>query len=198
MLDVAQLRIGPIGPVDLQVAPGECVVITGASGSGKSRLLRAIADLDPNDGEVKWRGTPRSTLPAPDWRRQVGYLPAESGWWADKVDSHFPHGAGGEDLSALGLPTDALGWAVTRLSTGEKQRLALARLLAGAPDVLLLDEPTSALDEENTSLVETVLRTRLKDGAAILLVSHNRTRADRLADRRLDLRDGALLEVGNG
>lgn len=195
MLQGSRLSVGPIGPLSLQIATGECVVLTGPSGSGKSRLLRALADLDPNEGDVCWKEIERNAIPAPAWRRMVGYLPSESGWWADRVGAHFPARDAGGLLAALGLAPAALEWGVRRLSTGEKQRLALARLLACDPEVLLLDEPTSALDEESTTLVETVLRERLAAGVAILLVSHNRAQADRMADRRLSLEAGQLVDV---
>ena len=193
MLEVTDLSVGTIGPVSFSVSGGECVVLTGPSGSGKSRLLRAIADLDPNRGSVRWSSIQRETTPAPDWRRRVGYLPAESGWWRERVGAHFPADLSTSLLPDLGLPAEALGWPVLRLSTGERQRLALARLIANEPDVFLLDEPTSALDDDNAGLVEAVLKTLLARGAAVLLVSHNRAQAERMADRRLTLTDGRLV-----
>ncbi len=69
MLDVRGLRRPGLGPVDLTLAAGECVALSGPSGAGKSLLLRAIADLDPSDGEVSLDGTAREAIPAPAWRR---------------------------------------------------------------------------------------------------------------------------------
>ncbi len=123
--------------VDLTLAAGERVFLSGASGSGKSRLLRAVADLDPHRGEVWLDGLPRSRLTPPEWRRRVGLLPAESHWWAETVGEHWRAPAAGSPieplLAALGFDADVSGWAITRLSTGERQRLALARLLLNQP-----------------------------------------------------------------
>ena len=84
---------------------GECVAMRGASGSGKTQLLRAIADLDPNEGTVLLDGTPREAVPAPAWRRLIAYIPAEPGWWADTVGGHFADWAAAAPLAErLGLP----------------------------------------------------------------------------------------------
>jgi putative ABC transport system ATP-binding protein len=73
------------GPYDMSLAAGEYVMISGASGVGKSLLLRMIADLDENTEKVLLRGVSREAMPAPQWRRQVIYNPAESGGWAEDV-----------------------------------------------------------------------------------------------------------------
>ena len=75
--------------VSFDLNDGECVALQGPSGVGKSQLLRAIADLDPNEGTVKLDGTLREAVPAPHWRSQVTYVAAEPGWWGDTVREHF-------------------------------------------------------------------------------------------------------------
>jgi len=185
-----------LDPFDFELAGGECVAVTGPSGSGKSLLLRAVADLDPNEGAAALDGHARAAMPAPEWRRQVGYLAAVPGWWADRVGAHFADkDAAGPLIEALGFEAAAFDWPVARLSTGEGQRLALARLLAGAPPVLLLDEPTGALDETACEAVETLLKGRLAEGAAIVIVTHDRDQARRLAGRMLVIEDGAVREA---
>jgi UDP-glucose/iron transport system ATP-binding protein len=196
MLSVRQLAAPGVAVEDLQVADGACVAVMGPSGAGKTRLLRAIADLDPNHGEVAAGGIERAQVPGPAWRRVVGYVPAESGWWADTVGAHFPEPVRSRDLLAeLRLPAAALDWPVARLSTGERQRLALARALARAPRALLLDEPTGALDEEARALVEEMLRRQLEAGTSVLMVTHDPSQAERLAARIVRVANGRLLEA---
>ncbi|MCE2509975.1 MAG: ATP-binding cassette domain-containing protein [Alphaproteobacteria bacterium] len=193
MLKIAALRTPNMAPIDLDIGGGECVAVMGPSGAGKTLFLRAIADLDPNEGAITLFGAERGKFPAPKWRRMVTYLPAESGWWAERVSDHFPKdGAVGEMLDRLGLSEEALGWTVARLSTGERQRLALARALLLRPAVLLLDEPTSGLDETSIATVEKVLKARLAEGVSILFVTHDERQGKRLAKRCLHLKQGRL------
>ena len=85
MLKIRHLTRPGIEPVDLELAKGQCTALSGPSGAGKSILMRVSADLDPNEGEVSLNGRSRESIPAPSWRRQVVYVPAEAGWWADRV-----------------------------------------------------------------------------------------------------------------
>ena len=198
MLHVENLARPGLHPATLHMDAGECVAVSGASGAGKTLLLRAIADLDPCQGRVRLDGTDRAGLPAPVWRRRVIYVPADSGWWASRVADHFEdHEAAAGFLARFGLPADALEWQVERLSTGERQRLALIRAMALAPPVLLLDEPTSGLDREATARVESLLHEHLATGAAVLLVTHDERQAARLSRRGYRMADGRLAEVAD-
>jgi len=192
VLDIRELKTPLIGPIDLALAPGTCTAVSGPSGAGKSLFLRAIADLDENSGGITLNGTPRTALSAPSWRRKVAYVPAESGWWAERVADHFDGTTGlGDLLEAVGLP-EALSWEVGRLSTGERQRLALVRALQANPQVLLLDEPTSALDPPSIEKVETLLQDRLTTGCALLLVTHDPGQPERFAARCYYMAAGKL------
>jgi len=198
-LAVENLKSPLAGPFELELAPGECAAISGPSGAGKSLFLRMIADLDPNTGEAALDGTPRAAMAAPAWRRKAPYVAAESGWWRDAVAEHVEASAreAGRDLAAqLGLARELFEGPVQRLSTGERQRLALVRALVLEPPVLLLDEPTAPLDPDSIAKVEAVLAARLKAGAAVVLVSHDPQQARRLGARPYEMRERRLRPLG--
>ena len=191
-LHVHQLRYHTYGPFDLEVAAGECVCLTGASGAGKTMMLRAIADLDPHDGKVSLDGTQCEDMHAPDWRRMVGFLPTECRWWLPTVGPHCKEWQM-ELLDTLGFGEETLDWEVTRLSTGEKQRLGLCRLLSRSPEALLLDEPTASLDQRNVaSAEEAILAYAREHEAPVLWVSHDPAQRARVARRSYVLADGEL------
>lgn len=195
MLRVEGLQVLNLAPVTMELGAGECATLEGPSGSGKSLLLRALADLDPAPGTVRLDGTDRNDISGPQWRKMVRYFSAEPGWWAERVGDHVSDAAPFVDLLAeLGLDRGALGWSLDRASTGEKQRMALARGLIDHPQVLLLDEPTGPLDRKAADTVERLIRRRVADGDTALVVTHDAEQAGRLADRRFVIRDGAVVE----
>ncbi|MFE8970534.1 ribosomal protection-like ABC-F family protein [Streptomyces albogriseolus] len=159
---------GRLAPTDVTVKAGERLLITGPNGTGKSTLLTVLAGrLAPDTGQVTRRG-------------RIGHLPQEPapGRPGETVLQAFARGLPGhpdehtETLLALGLFTaDRLTARVTDLSTGQRQRLSLARLLSRPSDVLLLDEPTNHL---SPSLIEDVEQALADYPGTILLVSHDR------------------------
>lgn len=176
------------------VVPGrEIAGISGPSGSGKSLLLRAIADLDPSTGDVLLDNLNRKTMTGHEWRQRVCYLPSESAWWFEKVGEHFIKN-GETFLQQLGFDDAVLGWDVTRLSSGEKQRLALARCLGRSPQVLLLDEPTSSLDEARILSFEHVVSDYADRACApVLWVSHDQEQLARIAKHLVSIQaDGTI------
>ncbi len=198
MLCVRQLKRLSLGPIDLDLQAGDIAALTGPSGAGKSLLLRAIADLDPNDGKLTLHNQARTDMDAPAWRKRVMYVPAHAGWWADTVEPHFEglsRSTVKDTLHQVGLESTALGWQVQNLSTGERQRLALVRAVAHKPDVLLLDEPTSGLDPDNVARAEKLITACAADGLGIVFVTHDLDQAERLGNRHLNLTDGRLAEV---
>lgn len=175
-------------PRDLSLAGGELVALSGPSGVGKSVLLRALADLDYTEGSLCLEGKDRCDIPAPLWRQQVCYLGAESGWWLDDVAPHFANPDSARPMLArLDLGDDLFDGPVSRLSSGERQRLALIRALSLFPRVLLLDEPTAALDGGRREMAEDLIRDFITPDRAVLFVSHDDEQIDRLADRTITL-----------
>lgn len=191
-LRVAALGGDGWGPIDVVVQAGACVCVSGPSGAGKTRLLRAIADLDVHTGSVYLDGEPAQHIAPPQWRRRVALLPADSRWWAETVTEHFPADAR-PDFAAVGLSGDAMGWRIERLSSGERQRLALLRLLANRPEVLLLDEPTANLDARSVERVEALIAAyRREHRAAVLWVSHDAEQIERVGGAHLRLERGRV------
>jgi sulfonate transport system ATP-binding protein len=177
--------------VDLDIRPGEFVALLGASGTGKSTLLRAIGGLDRDvTGDI--RVPPRHAIVFQEHR----LLP-----WT-KVWRNVTLGLTGRDLRAralralgeVGLTERADAWPVT-LSGGESQRVALARALVRTPDLLLLDEPFGALDALTRLKAQALVAALWTEHRpAVLLVTHDVEEALLLADRALLLADGHIAE----
>ena len=191
-----QVSVGTLAGVSLAVPAGQVVCVSGPSGSGKSRLLRAVADLEPHGGEISLNGTGQVALPAHQWRRQVVMVPADSQWWFDEVSAHFPEGAGERLPAALGFLAEVMGWSVSRLSSGERQRLALWRALALEPQALLLDEPTANLDGDSTLHIENWLLDEIRRRQiATLWVAHDPGQIHRVANAHYRIHGTALEPV---
>src|SRR3954447_6868640 len=193
MLQVRDLRTAILKPASFALSMGECIAIRGPSGAGKTLLLRAIADLDPNAGTVILEDRDQSTIPGPEWRRLVGYVPAEPGWWAETVGEHFAdQAAAAVFLNNLGFPDKTGTWPISRLSTGERLRLALVRALIIRPKVLLLDEPTASLDAASVAAVESLIAAERRVGLAVLWVTHDPSQARRITDWQFVMEAGCL------
>jgi putative ABC transport system ATP-binding protein len=194
VLTVSNLQSPLFQSVSFSADTGQCICIYGESGTGKTLLLRSLADLDPNEGSVELDNQPRTDIPADQWRRQVTYLPAESFWWNATVSEHFENDD--TDWSVLGLSTEISSWQVSRLSSGERQRLAVLRALDHNPKVLLLDEATANLDEENTLRVESLIKHRLAQGLIAIWVSHDRQQRKRMASVSYLINQNGLNRTG--
>jgi ABC-type iron transport system FetAB ATPase subunit len=193
-LHIENLSNDLLQKVDLAIAPGEVVCLSGPSGSGKSRLLRAIADVDPHNGQISLGNNLQEAMSGHQWRRQVMLVPAQSAWWYETVGEHFNQPMG-QALKILGFPDEATEWQVSRLSSGEKQRLALIRALSYTPQALLLDEPTANLDADTTSKVETWLMDEIsKHQYPVIWVAHNREQIQRVASRHIEIQGSCLVE----
>ncbi len=190
-LKVENLAFLQRGPYSFEVATGSVLGLRGASGAGKTLLLRAIADLEPHAGRLWLDKTASTDLSGPQWRRRVAYLPAESLWWYDRVGQHFSVAPEIQWVQQLGLDNEVMNWEVNRLSTGEKQRLAILRLLQNQPQALLLDEPTASLDRDSIGRVEAFLLEYLRQNSApAIWVSHDQTQLERVSASRMEILAG--------
>jgi ABC-type iron transport system FetAB ATPase subunit len=197
-LKVSRLSVRTVNDINFDLAPGQCAGLTGPSGAGKTLLLRALADLDPHNGEMWLDGVAAEAMPVHRWRRQVGLLPAESAWWHDHVKPHFSD-VHEPWLTSLGFGPEVLQWQISRLSSGERQRLALLRLLMLKPKVLLLDEPTANLDGENTARAERLLNAyRLERRAVIVWVGHDLEQIKRNCGPIYAIQDGRFKQLHTG
>ncbi len=201
LLVVSDLRWICGGPCGFALDEGEIVTVTGESGTGKTLLLRSLADLDPHEGEVCLRGKAAIEYSPCDWRSRVAYVANESFWWCARTGDHFAE-MPVRILAELGFDEDVANWPVERLSAGEKQRLGLLRALQQRPEVLLLDEPTSNLDDRWTRAVERLIATTCREQrVGVVWISHDCAQVARVADRQFRLAGGGLQvvsELGGG
>ncbi|GAA5335758.1 amino acid ABC transporter ATP-binding protein [Thermus hydrothermalis] len=198
--------------IDLEVAPGEKLVIIGPSGSGKSTLIRCINRLeDFQEGEVVVDGlNVKDERALREVRREVGMVFQQF--------NLFPHMTVLENITLA--PIRVRGWSRERaerkalellervgildqarkypaeLSGGQQQRVAIARALAMEPKVMLFDEPTSALDPEMVGEVLDVMRDLARGGMTMLVVTHEMGFAREVADRVVFMDRGQVVEEG--
>ncbi|MFO7581284.1 ATP-binding cassette domain-containing protein [Guyparkeria sp.] len=195
LFEVKDLQGQNVPPVSFVLKGGEVLTVQGESGVGKSQMLRALADLSPHEGEVRLEGDEQQAMPATEWRRRVVLVPAESGWWADTVADHFAERPPEEWWGRLRLKPALWDAPVERLSSGERQRLAVLRALVLEPRVLLLDEPTANLDRSNARAMADLLLDYVDEhGAAAVWVSHNPDEIAAHDGQRLEMtREGGVL-----
>jgi polar amino acid transport system ATP-binding protein len=199
--------------VSMEVRHKEVVCLIGPSGSGKSTLLRCTNGLETMDaGEITFEG---QALPR-DWsgmrrvRQRMGMVfqnfelfPHKTalgnivvgpmtvlGASRDKAEQQARH-----LLTKVGLADKAESFP-SQLSGGQQQRVAIARALAMEPEVMLFDEPTSALDPETIGEVLNVMKQLAEEGMTMLVVTHEMTFAQRVADRVMVMDRGVIIEQG--
>lgn len=200
--------------IDLDVAPGEVVVIIGPSGSGKSTFLRCMNRLEAADlGAITINGkiidSKESTLNK--LRQEIGMVfqqfnlfphmtvmenIIEAPVLLKKMTKDQAKKKGLELLKKVGLEEKANEYP-NRLSGGQKQRVAIARALAMEPKIMLFDEPTSALDPELVGEVLTVMKQLAKEGMTMVVVTHEMGFAREVADRVIFMDGGSIVEQGS-
>lgn len=205
---MGESEIHALRDVDLDLFPGEFVVLLGASGSGKSTLLNILGGLDrPSSGEVNYRDhnlTAASPAQLTRFRREhVGFvfqfynlIPSLTAYENVALVTEIagsPMDAG-EALALVDM-TERRDHFPSQLSGGEQQRVAIARAVAKRPDVLLCDEPTGALDYATGKLVLSVLqRVNQELGTITVVITHNAAIAA-LADRVIRISSGRIVDI---
>ncbi len=205
-------EVRAIDGVNLTIAPGEMVAVHGPSGSGKTTLLLLIAALlSAEQGSIRFDGRDLASFSedeASDYLlRDVGFIyqsfhlmPRVSALENASVKLQLG-GLGARQAQARARPWlervglgERLARTPERLSGGERQRVAIAAALAPEPRLILADEPTGNLDSARSkSIIELLREIAREQGAGVLLVTHD-TEAAAIADARLTLRDGKLLD----
>ncbi len=198
--------------VSLEVQPGERIALVGASGAGKTLLMRALVLLDPLDsGEVRWRGQAVRREMIPAFRRQAIYVHQRPAFGQDTVAAalaspfafrahrgrRFDRDRALDELGRLGRDGSFLDKRVRDLSGGEMQVAALVRAIQLEPAMLLLDEPSAALDARTATAVEERIIgwvDEAPDRRAFLWVGHDQQQARRMTGRSLAVDAGRLAD----
>lgn len=201
-----------LADVSFAVNDGSLLTILGASGGGKTTLLRLIAGFDSLDaGTIVMNGreVSSSNMTVPPEKRNVGFVPQESslfphlsvhkniGYGLSHLKSRAKNDRVAELLDLIGMSEHGNA-KPERLSGGQRQRVAIARALAPNPDILLLDEPFAALDAQLRSRLRDDVRAILsKAKATAILVTHDQEEALSIADQVAILRDGVVAQIGS-
>jgi heme ABC exporter ATP-binding subunit CcmA len=201
-------RFPALSGVDLSVAIGEVVAVEGSNGAGKTSLLRACAGLLPvRSGTIEILGHDLRADPAAV-RRRVGVLGHAPGLY-DELNAtenvRFAVRAAGapvdlvqSSLERLGIRDRLATIETGRLSAGQRRRVALAAVMARAPELWLLDEPHAGLDAATRQVVDTVIDEAVRGGATIIFTSHEQTLAVAMADRVVTLSGGRVRDARTG
>ncbi|CCI86336.1 ABC transporter ATP-binding protein [Lactobacillus gigeriorum] len=187
--------------IDLHVAEGQRITLTGPSGSGKSTILKLVSSLiSPTQGQINFQGKDVAQLDPISYRRQVSYCFQQPSLFGTTVadnlrfpfelrDEPFNQQQAVELLWQVDLDESYLNKKIETLSGGEKQRVALIRNLLFPPKVLLLDEVTTGLDENSKAIVHKLIRNYHQEGTTILEVTHDATELD-LANYLITIKEG--------
>jgi heme ABC exporter ATP-binding subunit CcmA len=196
-------RFPVLAGVDLDVAPGEILLLQGANGAGKTSILRACAGLLPVvAGEARVLGEDLTVHPRAV-RRRVGMLGHSTSLYDDlSVEDNLRFAVrasrASQDriapaMSTLGLTGRLPSTPVGALSAGQRRRTAIAVLVARDPELWLLDEPHAGLDADHRDVLDDIVRDASRRGATVLIASHEHERASGLAARSVTVAGGVVI-----
>lgn len=191
----------------LTIPPNVVTCIVGQSGSGKTTLLRLLNNLiSPDKGEILYKDTPLNTINSINLRREVVMLSQSPGIFQGSIKDNlliglnFSEKPPAEDLKLINILNmlklnKNLNEDAEKLSGGEKQRLALGRILLMEPDVLLLDEPSSALDEDTENIIIESIITYVKNSnKTLIMITHSSKVAETYGDNIVKIHNGSILK----
>lgn len=198
--------------ISMDIKPGEKIALVGGSGVGKTTLISLLLGLyAPQKGTIRVDGIDLRKIDLKAYRSRIGVVPQEPTLFNDTVENNITYGTkkkGQRQIEEAAQQAHAdefiqkfkkkykqlVGWRGIKLSTGQKQRIALARAFLKGPDILVLDEPTSALDAHSEELIKNSFK-KLMEGRTTFIIAH-RLSTVREADKILVFENGTIVERG--
>ncbi|MDR0233836.1 MAG: ABC transporter ATP-binding protein [Zoogloeaceae bacterium] len=207
LIEVRDLTLpNRLAGVSLDLAPGEMLGVIGPNGAGKSSLLQSLAGLLPAEGNIRLSGTPLHAFKPVHRARQIGFLPqfCDSAWaltieeivalgrlpWHDRDEALIREAMRETGVEAMAKKQ------INHLSGGEQARVWLARVLAGAPRLILADEPVASLDLYYQAKIMDTLRQHADGERGVILAIHDLALAARYCDRFCLLKEGRIHAFG--
>ena len=204
-LEIGTVKI--LKDISFTVQKKEIIALLGPSGSGKSSLLKSINMLNtPSCGQIKYHNNDIQEISPMALRKKIGYVLQKPTLFGNDVMENLKYPCELHQkvfdinlvefyLKKANLKPDILEKKPNELSGGEQQRISLVRTLLLEPEIILLDEVTSALDEDNTLLIEELIKYENENNElTVIFISHNNEQAKRLAQKVIYMEEGVIKE----